>query len=46
VGEAEGRALLMGLVALGVQRLANPRLSHLAVLGYVALGLLSWQEPR
>jgi uncharacterized membrane protein len=39
-------ALLLGLVALGVQRLVSPLLlSYLVVLGYVVLGVLDWREP-
>jgi hypothetical protein len=38
-------ALLLGLVALGVQRRVSPLLlSYLVVLGYVALGVLDWRE--
>jgi uncharacterized membrane protein len=47
LGAVLGPLLLMGLVALGVQRLVSPLLlSYLVVLGYVVLGLLGWREPR
>jgi len=39
--------LMLGLLALGVQRLVSPLLlGSLASLAYIALGLADWWEPR
>ncbi|MDQ3810472.1 MAG: TMEM175 family protein [Chloroflexota bacterium] len=46
LGGVVGPALLLGLLALGVQRVISPLiLSYVVTLGYVVLGVFGWWEP-
>ena len=46
LGGVVGPGLVLGLVALGVQRVVSPLiLSYVVVLAYVVLGVLGWWEP-